>query len=67
MGVFQNHWPEVTSLVFVLEVCYFNWGTAPRNVVSVPQETTMWKAALAANTRERRNGRRVVDCGGKEE
>ena len=25
-----------------------------------------WKAALAANTRERQNGRRVVDCGGKE-
>ena len=24
-----------------------------------------WKAALAANTRERQNGRRVVDCGGK--
>ena len=25
----------------------------------------MWKAALAANTRERRNGRRVVDWGGE--
>ena len=24
-----------------------------------------WKAALAANTRERRNGQRVVDYGGK--
>ena len=27
--------------------------------------TFPWKAALAANTRERQNGRRVVDCGGK--
>ena len=25
----------------------------------------MQKAALAANTRERQNGRHVVDCGGK--
>ena len=30
---------------------------------SMPQT---WKAALAANTRERQNGRPVVDCGGKE-
>ena len=29
------------------------------------ESPTEWKAALAANTRERRNGRRVVDCGGK--
>ena len=29
------------------------------------QIPVVWKAALAANTRERRNGRRVVDCGGK--
>ena len=38
-------------------------GLFPKKLTA--QVTTRWKAALATNTRERRNGRRVVDCGGK--